>query len=396
MMRVTQSMLYKDSINGLQGNFQKMKSVQDQSLSGQRLNKLGDDPSSVFRDLVFSNDLEGVKSLRRTTALATERLGLGESHLNVVQEKMLDAQDLVLKLGNDTVNGTPQILTAAAREALAMFQDVMSNVNAELDGVPLFSGAKTWVPYNNENLETTPVRMRQTADPSGDLVDAAGVTASINGTPSEVPVSARVRYDAAANTYNINMNGQEQDPVTATGGAQTLDLGQGITLNVDAPPADGDAYYFEVVPSYQGGEDDRVVKVSDMHNLTGNITADEIVGGVGPDGRGVNLFEALSGLRGALLRADTDEVSARLAAVIEGRAQASDLQNITGIRTAQVEAANNTLNYDQATLEESKALNKEADLFEVMSQLQQTSEAMQIMTFSERQVLDTSLLDFIR
>ncbi|OSM06103.1 hypothetical protein MAIT1_01056 [Magnetofaba australis IT-1] len=74
----------------------------------------------------------------------------------------------------------------------------------------------------------------------------------------------------------------------------------------------------------------------------------------------------------------------------------SDLQAITGVRNVLMESVNTTLTDDQLILEETKALNIEVDIFEVMSRLQETSQAMQIMTVSERQVLDTSLLDFIR
>ncbi|MBF0623106.1 MAG: hypothetical protein HQL54_14405, partial [Magnetococcales bacterium] len=389
MMRVTQSMLYQGSLGGLQGNFQEMKSVQDQTLSGSRLNKPSDDPASVFRDMMFSNSLEGVKSLKRTTGLASERLALGENHITVMHEKFLDAQDLILKLGNDVVNGTPEVLTAASREALALYQDVLKNANAELDGVPLFSGGKSWVPFDETQVKATDMMMRQASDSSGDLVSApAGWQAQTDETVSEVPMSVRLTYNEANAEYEVDVNGETQTSIAVTGeNPQTLDLGNGVTVTAGDLPEDGDALYFEVVPRYLGGEQDRLIKVSDDHALAGNVTGEELIEGKDPPGRGVNLFEALSGLRGALLRADTDEISARLAKVSEGRAQASDLQNITGIRTKLVDSVSNTLDFDQYTIEESKAVNKEVDLFDAMSRLEQANQAMQVMTISERQIL---------
>ncbi|HIJ84887.1 MAG TPA: hypothetical protein HPQ00_11900, partial [Magnetococcales bacterium] len=130
--------------------------------------------------------------------------------------------------------------------------------------------------------------------------------------------------------------------------------------------------------------------------LPGNVNAQELLEGTGSVGRNVNVLGAVASLRGALLRADPDEVSFLLGRLQEGRAQVSDLQAVTGVRVTQVDAVGKTLEIDELALEEAKATNVEADILEVMSTLEQTTQAMQVMTISERQILNTSLIDFIR
>jgi flagellar hook-associated protein 3 FlgL len=103
----------------------------------------------------------------------------------------------------------------------------------------------------------------------------------------------------------------------------------------------------------------------------------------------------MAAMRGALMRGDTYEVNALLGRITEARAQASDLQAITGIRTSLVDSINNTLTLDEATLQETKAVNLEADLFQVMSELQQANQAMEIMSYSEREIFNTSLVNFL-
>jgi hypothetical protein len=53
------------------------------------------------------------------------------------------------------------------------------------------------------------------------------------------------------------------------------------------------------------------------------------------------------------------------------------------------------LTLDEATLQETKAVNLEADLFQVMSELQQANQAMEIMSYSEREIFNTSLVNFL-
>jgi flagellar hook-associated protein 3 FlgL len=96
------------------------------------------------------------------------------------------------------------------------------------------------------------------------------------------------------------------------------------------------------------------------------------------------------------MRVDTTEVRAYLDRIHEGRAQVVDMNAITGIRQVQVETATETLTNEDRLISEASALNREVDLFDVLTDLEQTTQAMQVMTISERELLNTSLLDFIR
>ncbi|MBF0624266.1 MAG: hypothetical protein HQL82_05610 [Magnetococcales bacterium] len=404
-MRVTQSMMYRATATSLQAQYQEVAKVQEQSNSGQRVNTLSEDPAAAYRNMLLSSELSSVESLKRTTDIAVERFIMAEDSIQVMHDKFLDAQDLILKMGTSLQQGLPEVMKAASREVLAQYEDVMRYANAELDGVPIFSGGKTRNPFNGKDFLATSVRMRS-GDEGGFLATTEGdYTAAVTGVPDQVPLGVKITYRTtdsdgtalATAQYEVNVNG-DSTTVDATGTPQTITVATGVefTVNASATPGDGDAFYFEVVPSYQGGEADRLVKVSDTRNLAGNVTGAELIEGKNPPGRGVNLLAALAGLRGALMRSDSEEVNAWLGTVQEGRAQASDLQAITGIRAVQAESIRSTLEDDQLTLENTKAKNIEADVFDVLSRLEQATQALQVMTVSERQVLNTSLLDFIR
>lgn len=397
MMRVTNNLLFKTGASALQGQQQEMLKVQEQS-NGYKTNRPSDDPTGVYRHMIFSSDLSGVQSLKSTTQSAAERLTLADSHMSQIHDALVDAQDMVLQMGESMLDGSPTILKAAAEKPLAWYQEMISGVNTELDEVPLFGGGKTQKPFDSANLAATAVQVKRkdaTTLTSAGTEFSGSVTAG--QTPSDVPMSVKITYVAASKQYQANVNGQDVTtaPVALDANGQ-LDLGGGVKFTVTGQPQTGDVYYFEVVPQYQGGSEDRPIRVQSGSTLQGNVTGSELLEGKGDYSRGVNILGAMAALRGALLRADTKEVALQLNRVQEARAQVSDLQGVTGIRTTQVQSVTTTLESDESSLTKLRADNVEADLFKVLSDLEQASQALQVMTASQRQVMNTSLIDFIR
>ncbi|MBF0367967.1 MAG: hypothetical protein HQL52_00765 [Magnetococcales bacterium] len=394
-MRVTQSLLYRSGSDALQSQYQELRSVEEQTVSGQRLNRPSDDPSAVYRHMMYSADLSSVESLMRTTSFASERLQLGEANIDSIHETLLDAEDLALQYGNSYVEGDPDIMAAASTSALAFFEDILNNLNESLDEIPLFSGGRTIDPYNKVDVEVPDVLLRNNSE--GDFVDVSSqyaVTLGEDFASTDIPLSYKIAYQADDGSFDVDVNGVVQEGVAVTendDGTLTWDLGDGVTLTAQASPETADVLYFQVVPSYQGGQADRAIQSLNGRTLSGNVTADELVNGVGGE---QNMFVALSGLRGALLRGDTEEVQAWVEELQTATQQVSDLQGVTGIRTNQVDAVYETLETDEAALTEVQALNTEADLFDLLSSLEQVTQSLEVIASTEREVMNTSLLDF--
>ncbi|MBF0602624.1 MAG: hypothetical protein HQL07_02895 [Nitrospirae bacterium] len=396
-MRVTQNMMFKSGTGALQAQQQDIQKIQESSLSGNRTNRPSDDPTGIYRHMLFSADLTGVQSLKKTTAFASERLNLADSHVNQVYERLLEGKDLAMKMANSSVGGDPEIMKATAEEAKAIYQQILSSANAELDEIPIFGGSRTRAPFDAQHLQATSVQVR--ANGRGPHAPAkTGITASVadDHSVTNLPLSVKVTYLASSGQYEADINGIKSLPQNPVGTPPVLDLGQGVKMTLGAQPNVGDVYYFEVVPQYQGGAADRPTKVLNGQTLPGVVSGKELLEGSGPIGRNVNVLGAVAALRGALLRSDPDEVSFQLNRLQEAGAQVSDLQAVTGVRVTQVDAVGSTLEIDEQALQTAKATNVEADILEVMSRLEQTTQAMQVMTISERQVLNTSLIDFIR
>ncbi|MBF0424547.1 MAG: hypothetical protein HQL66_01825 [Magnetococcales bacterium] len=404
-MRVTQAVLYRNVASSLQTQYQDLSKIQSQSTSGNRIIAPSDDPTAYYRNVLFSSDLSNVDTLKKTTGMASDRFTAAEQSIASIQDKFLNAQDLIIQLGSANSNGIPQVMKATGQQVNAMYQDVLSDANAGLDGVPLFGGGRTQSPFTNDKLETTSVKMRTGGQ--GGFTDAGSdYVAQVTGTPASVPMSVKVTYKTtdssgkalATPVYAVNVDGADSPDVSATGAGQKINVAAGVTLTVNATkaPSNGDAFYFEVIPAYQGGDADRKVKVSDTTTIDGNVTGAQLIGGKSSLGRDVNMLSALTALRGAFLRTDVGEVNALLGRVQEARAQASDMQAITGIRGTQVRSINTALTDDSTNLTDAKAKNTSVDAFDVMSRLSQTTQALQVTMSTQQQVLNASLLNFLK
>lgn len=593
-MRVTNNMMFAAGVTAFQAQQQEILQAQAQSVSGMRIQKPSDDPSGVFRHVLFSSDLSGVQSLKRTTDIASQRLVTGDTSLGTAHSSMMRGYELAMNFAHGTAGNDPEILKGSATEALALYQNILTVANMEMDGVPLFGGGRTVTPFDETHLKATDVLVQSNgtgshrAVPAGFMASVAanfvvpegqvglktnyvitpviteaadleeGATAEVSYTveingvvqdapfvpiervgmdpyldlgnavtvnlggrlaegdrvsfevvppdtarfykispasesgetgyrieingvqqssiaypkergdgstyldlgngltlgmeselggrvgagetvsfvPSgtqfttttakllpngagalsavdvsvgfsatvapgatfdDLPLSVKLSYEASTGKYAMNINGIEHAPLEVRpGNPPLLDLGNGITFNLVGQPKVGDVFFFEVVPSYQGGQADRPIQVGGGKTMAGNVTGGEFVEGGGSLGKNVNLLGALAALRGALLRGDSAEVAVQLDRLQAGRGQTSDMQSVTGVRSTQMNMTASILATDEGTLQTLKASNAEADLFEVMSRLQRASQAMQMLTTTEREVLNISLLDFIR
>ncbi|MEO5339748.1 MAG: hypothetical protein H7837_04395 [Magnetococcus sp. MYC-9] len=513
-MRVTTNMMFSAGMTAMQTQQQEILQAQAESTSGMRIQKPSDDPSGSFRHLLFSSDLSAIQSLKRTTDLATQRLEHGDTSLGTVHNNLMQAYELAMQFSHGTAGNDPAILRGSSTSALAIYQNILTVANTEMDGVPLFGGGRTVTPFDESHLTATSVRVQSNgagslaeapkgfvahvADgfvvPDGQegvktlykitpsLTETGSFDVTINGVNQDVPVSPidrvgapplldlgngvtfdlgapmqkgdaisftvvpdgnrfqamptqlsldetgavspvdvntgfsaqvakdarfedlplsiKVSYLSGTGEYAVNVNGIDWAPLkpveAVPGRPAYLDFSNGITLNLVDRPQNGDVFYFEVVPAYQGGRADRPIQVTGGKSLPGNVTAGEWLVGHGPLGQGVNLLGAAAALRGAMLRGDSAEVAVQLDRLNAGRSQVSDFQSETGVRSTQMAMTASILATDETSLQTLKATNSEADLFDVLSRLQKATQTMQMLTTTERQVLNLSLIDFIR
>ncbi len=281
--------------------------------------------------------------------------------------------------------------------------DLGNGITVNMGGTLLQGGTLSFnVLSEGARFTATPVQLTG----SGGTVSTVDVTQAFSAQVAPgttlvggIPLSIKATYSASTGRYSVDINGKPLSPlqpVPATSGRPAyLDLGNGITLNLVGQPKDGDALYCEIVPAYQGGMTDRPVQVAGGKTLPGNVTGDELVQGGGSIGKKINILGSVTALYGAMMRGDSAEVGVQLSQLEAGRAQTSDFQSLTGVRSTQMNATATTVATEETSLQTLKANNADADMFDVASRLQKASQTLQMLTTAERQVLSVSLLNFM-
>jgi flagellar hook-associated protein 3 FlgL len=160
-MRVTQSMLYRQTLASMNQNQSEVVRAQDQLASGIRLNQAMDDPAAMSR--VMRNDdrsavLQG--QLSNISALES-RLGLMESELSGVTDLMHRGRELMIAGANATQSAESR--SALAIELRSLGESLLSIANGrdgqgrylfagQDDTAPAFTGTANAANYQGSSL----------------------------------------------------------------------------------------------------------------------------------------------------------------------------------------------------------------------------------------------------
>ena len=257
-MRVTSNMMFSAGMAAMQAQQQEILQAQAESTSGLKIQKASDDPSGIFRHVLFSSDLASIQSLKRTADLASQRLVTGDTSLGTVHNNMMQAYELAAQFSHGTSGNDPAILKGAATSALAVYQNLLTVVNTEMDGVPLFGGGRTATPFDESNLMTTAVRVQSNGTGSMQPVPAGFVAHVPDAfTSPEEQVGVKTDYQifpspTSEGDYEAAINGVRQGvpytPIQREGAPPYLELEDGITFDLGGPLPPGDLISFSVVP----------------------------------------------------------------------------------------------------------------------------------------------------
>ena len=197
-----------------------------------------------------------------------------------------------------TINGVAQAVpvmpTAAPQAGMPDILDLGNGVTYSLGGAPLAAGtalAFTVVP-DGAHFKATPSQLLVGGAPATvDVSTAFSAQVAPGSAPAGMPLGVKVAYQASSNSYDVDINGVPQTALQPKdGNPPYLDLGNGVTLNLVGKPKVGDVFYFEVVPGYQGGQEDRPIQVASGQTLPGNVSGAELVEGKGSLGNNINIL----------------------------------------------------------------------------------------------------------
>ena len=136
-MRVTSQMMVTNSLRRLSSRLEQYEAKQEQLATGRRINRTSDDPAGSSKALTIRAALRARLQEERNAADAKTYLDSADSQLQGVVNVLQRVRDLSVAGANSL---SPGELEAMAVEVSALQGQVVSIVNARVNGRPLFAG----------------------------------------------------------------------------------------------------------------------------------------------------------------------------------------------------------------------------------------------------------------
>jgi flagellar hook-associated protein 3 FlgL len=137
-MRITNNILLRRQLSGLQSNAQSLDRAQSLVSSGLKISKLSDDPSAGGALMVASSGLRAVSQYRRNVEQAQSRIDTEDQVLQQITSALSRAKELGLSQAGTTSSG--QSRAVAAKELEEIFNHVISLASTKMGDEFLFGG----------------------------------------------------------------------------------------------------------------------------------------------------------------------------------------------------------------------------------------------------------------
>ncbi|MEH7225051.1 flagellar hook-associated protein FlgL [Bacillus sp. JJ1566] len=143
-MRVTQSMLSNNMLRHLSGSYSKMGKIQEQLMTGKKINRPSDDPVVAMKGIAYRTNLDKVQQFQRNMGEVHNWLDTTDETLNQVTSAMHRVSELLVQASTDTL--TPNDREKIAVEMEQIQKQIVDFANTKLGDKYLFSGTNTLQP----------------------------------------------------------------------------------------------------------------------------------------------------------------------------------------------------------------------------------------------------------
>ncbi|ELB2790407.1 flagellar hook-associated protein FlgL [Aeromonas hydrophila] len=402
-MRITTNMVYNRNISSLNGANERLSTVYEQLMTGNKFKTAGEDPSGMSQKLALTKEIDLFKQYGVNGSLLENSLGHEETVLTALNTAMTSAQTLIQKANDSAVGYEDRQAIASELEGLQkqMF-DLMNSKNSQ--GEYIFGGNQSKTqPFiqdasgnyvfqgdtGQRNIQVSPTVQIPANDSGFNLFEIVPTrrTSSAGSANIQVGVADQGNFDSfyrnnydpslASNQYTVNtIAGTPDTYEIRDGGGALLQSGDyvagnkipfnGLELTLSLP-AGGAAQNFVLDPPQNNnildGMSDFITALRDP-----NIT---------PDTFQLKVADATAHMKNARLNVDQGlgEIGGRM----------NGLEQVMGSNDGL-----STLN------EQARAKVSEADLYEVIATLSKEDAALSATQLSFSKISKLTLFDYIR
>lgn len=359
-MRVTDKMTQTQVMNNIQKNRSELSNLQNQAATMKRVTKPSDDPVASAKILINRTENRNLEQFEKNIFFAKSFLETSEAALAQVSEALVRAKELAIQGASDTNGGAPREMISS--EVAQIYTSLVEIANRRSGERYIFGGQKTLTqPFNGDG---------EYAGDDGEIKiqNQKGQFVAMNMTGERIFVGRGVGSDGVLR------------PPSST--PQTPDEIQKYKLS------EADRQFQNEEQQENNLETRGPASVGRIQRL-GN--ADPITGGAG-----VNIFSLITGLDAALKTNDRDGIQDALEPLDQALNQISLARAEIGGRLNQLNATddgNKKMVIDNKT---SNSQIEDADLFQVMTDLNRSDAALKGSLETSNKLLTMSLLDFLR
>jgi flagellar hook-associated protein 3 FlgL len=399
-MRISDATVTSTLTTNLSRTFQKMAQIQKELITGARINDASDDPSGATRSLNLRGQVRNIEQYQRNIQEGQGYLNITDSTLGEIIETLTTVQGTAIQGANDT-------LTARDRKILAntvdnILEHVLHLSSTQFRGRYIFGGTHTlFRPYvetrdadgkiatiENGLTEGRPLSDNTTAvgtlltlgsPPSGTVTIGDQTVALDLATDSLTDIKTKI--DAAAPT------GVTTTIATSTSGSSTT---YRLVISGTTTIADSNNVLSTLGVQDVDTSGSVLREVGDGVNVQINTAGQDVFEGQ------FNPFSALLDLRDSLNTNDLNGIRGSITELDEARNKISNARGVIGARTSRVELTNSLLERFTVNLKESLSNTEDTDFAQAVVDLQRHQNTFQSALTTGLNLIQPSLIDFMR
>ncbi|PIS12144.1 MAG: flagellar hook-associated protein 3 [Bdellovibrio sp. CG10_big_fil_rev_8_21_14_0_10_47_8] len=360
-MRVADKMAFNQVTQNLSKNRTEMNDLQNKAATQKRINKPSDDPAASARVLAARTEERASKQFQKNINVARSFLEFTDQSLSELTESLIRAKELAIQQSSDA-GASPDTRRTAAAEVEQIYNQTVQIANRKLGERYVFGGYKT----NSAPFDISGEYHGDDGDIKLQINKDAFVAMNVSGDKvfqgKGLGADGLIRYNSKVPKDAGELRDQ-----------QAQDLQKEIDLEMNrnaAVPLRGPA----------------------------STTRDEVTYTSVPDSnsQGTNILNALRNFEIALktndkveVQSSVDELDAALTQVVNTRAQ-------VGSRVTSLNSAYDSLQKSILDQKGTASQLEDADLFEVVSDMNKTDSTLKATLETSGKVMNMSLLDFLR
>lgn len=376
-MRVADKMNYDQVNSNIAKNRTEMSGLQNQAATQKRVTKPSDDPVAASRVLFSKTEQRGVDQFIKNMNYAKSFLDFSEQGLGELSEVLMRAKELAISQSDDA-GASAQSRRIVATEVGQLFDQSVQIGNRKLGERYIYGGYQTNTPpFDLEgNYHGDRGEMKIHIDKDSFLpmnmpgnVVFQGVGLSKDGTGFRSEKQARSVQEFQEQKVQIAESKDRSESPSNEESQQAVGRG----------PAS--------LRPLQLGKDAKS-ELAGGHIVEAGAVSDE-------DNSGVNVLETLKKFKTALMANDKAGVQESLDRIDEALQQVIMSRTQLGSRVMAIDNTLNSLNTSNVDLKTNISQLEDADVFEVISNINKTQDTLQATLSTSGKLIQKSLMDFI-